>query len=254
MAVQLNGTFKAGKPCLEPPRLAGRLKWRGGRTAVQGNPGRGVLVVAAAALAVLQYQRPALCALAVAMVWSLLESFLKKWKKEYREQKFLRCLRRGRIEEALAINPHIQPRSALWWKRLAVLFAHERWQEAADAAAQLEDGEERDLLRAMICLGAKQPQQALDLCPPLPAGMWRMVRAQAHFQRGEWQQVLAALRGTARDRQIPAVECAWLKGMSYFHLGQYKPAANLLRQAAEKGGAEYDQARIWLEEALARLD
>ena len=221
MAVQLNGTFKAGKPCLEPPRLAGRLKWRGGRTAVQGNPGRGVLVVAAAALAVLQYQRPALCALAVATVWSLLESFLKKWKKEYREQKFLRCLRRGKIEEALAINPHIQPRSALWWKRLAVLFAHERWQEAADAAAQLEDGEERDLLRAMICW-AQSSRSRPWTCSPLPAGMWRMVRA-GPLPAGRMAAgagCVAELPGQANS----AAECARLKGMSYFHLGQYKPA------------------------------
>jgi len=243
-------SFKAGKIHVEESRRISQPR----RLGLLGNGWRGTLIMTGALLCIYGLWELGLIAMALAVIWSVIEILIKKGKTIFTRQKVLQYLRQGKEEDALALVGEPEPLSLIWWQYLVMLFKQGRWAEACSSLQGLEAGKERDYLLALTYLGQNQPEAALGLCPPRPEGHWQMVRVQALFQMGEWQKVLGVLR--RKSGKVGAVErreMAWLKGGSYYHMEQYKPAVKLLREVVEYDDPDYSIAENWLDQALAKL-
>jgi tetratricopeptide (TPR) repeat protein len=242
-------SFKGGK--IDPIRLSGGVK---GEYSFLGSGWRGVLIVFAAILCLYGLWELGLIAFGLACIWSLGENILKKWRQVYTGQRVLHALSKGKVDEALSIGGEPGPDTVLWWNLLFALFQQQRWQEAVQWLDDLGEGEKRDYLLGVAKLGLNRPEETLRLAPPKSEGAWRMLKAQALFQMQEWQKVLSLLRGSSlTGRGADYLEQIWLKGGSYFFLGEHKSAAHLLRQVVERGGEDYFLAQTWLQEAQEKL-
>lgn len=241
--------FKAGKIYVNEPR---RLSLP--RKLPLGNGWRGLVLIGAGVLLYLENWELSLLTFALAVFWSLLAGIIIKWRRILVRQRVLLLLRRGMVSEALALWGEPEPGSLVWWRHLIALFKAGDWREATRRLEAVEAGKERDYLLAAAYLGQNLPVRALALCPPKPQGKWRLLKAQAYFQLGEWKKVLGVLRGGGRLDENQALEWAWLKGASYYFLEQYKPAVKLLGQVAAQKQEAYARSEAWLRDAIAKLD
>ena len=191
-----------------------------------GNGWRGWCSSGLGLLLYLENWELSLLTLALAVFWSLLAGIIIKWRRILVRQRVLLLLRRGMVSEALALWGEPEPGSLVWWRHLIALFKAGDWREATRRLEAVEAGKERDYLLAAAYLGQNLPVRALALCPPKPQGKWRLLKAQAYFQLGEWKKVLGVLRGGGRLDENQALEWAWLKGASYYFLEQYKPPSS----------------------------
>lgn len=244
--------FKAGKIYVqEPRRFSVPIKVR-----VLGNGWRGLLLVGGAILWVYGLRELGLIALSLAVLWSLVAGITKKWRRIFKHQRVLLLLRRGQVQQALALSGEMEPGSLIWWRYLHLLFREQRWSEAVGVLTGTEAGLVKDCgyFLAVAHLGGHKPNQALALCPLRPEGQWRILKAEALFQLQEWQKVLNVLRGRERSGKSRDLEHTWLKGGSYYYLKQYKPALKLFRRLAESGDEAYRHVELWLKDALTKLE
>lgn len=249
MVANIHCSFRGGKIHVsETRRIAGQRKLR-----LLGSGWRGVVFMAAATLLYLELWELGLLILAGALLWSLVAGAIKKWRRILTQQRVLLLLRQGRVDLALTMSGEPEPLSLIWWQHLYSLFREGEWSKATRYLETIEGEKERDYLLALAYLGQNMPTRALALCPPRPQEKWQLLKAQAHFQLHEWKKVLSTLRGGKLDA-AQVVECNWLKGGSYYYLGQYKPAVKLLRQVLEQQQEAYAEAEVWLQIALTKLE
>jgi tetratricopeptide (TPR) repeat protein len=244
-------SFKAGNIIAKgAPKVGIR-----GELRLLGNGWRGLLVVAGAVLWIYGLWELGVLLLGHAFIWSFVENIFRRWKHICARQKVLLALRQGRIEDTMELGGEPEQGTQIWWRLLFLLFTQHRWDQAAQWLEQVEKGKERDYLLAIARLGQNRPADALKLCPPRAEGEWRTLKTEALFKAGEWQKVVGQLRGSSLrgKNKAEALENAWLKGGSYYHLGQYKPAVKLLRQVVEQGGGDYPEAQDWLRTAITKL-
>lgn len=220
-----------------------------------GNGWRGILVLSTAMMWIYGLWELGAILLGFALIWSVIETALKRSKEMVVRQQVLRALREGDTELALMLCGKPEPNTALWWRLLGLHLKQGRWKEAETWLEELEAGEEKKYLLAIIKLGQLRGKEALALCPARVDGKWRIVKAEALFIEQQWQQVLNLLRGrSTKERGWERIEHAWLKGGSYFFLGQYKPAIRLLKQVVDQTGDDYGPALDWLQRAMAKLN
>lgn len=215
-----------------------------------GSSWRGIMLTAAIILIVRGLYIPGAIVLATAGLWSLIAMASRNWQELYARHQALALLGRGRWEEALAAAEPLEAGSKLWWQFLGLFCQMSSWDMARQWLEELEGGEERNFLLASALLGQEKPAEALQFCPPRPQGRWQTLKAEALFQQGDWRKLLAVLQSPAGSDKL---EHAWLRGASYYHLKQYKPAVKLLQQVVEQGGADYGDAALLLDRALARI-
>lgn len=239
-------SFRAG----EIEAKAKKTRFPGLEGLYVGSSWRGIMLTAAIIMFVRGLLLPGAVVLAAAALWSLIAMAARNWQELYARNQALALLGRGCWEEALAVADPLEAGSKLWWQFLGIFFQKGSWDRAREWLQELEAGEERDFLLAAALLGLEKPTEALELCPPRPQGRWQTLKAEALFQQGEWKKLLGVLRYSAgRDK----LEHAWLKGASYYYLKQYKPAVKLLQLVVEQGGADYGNAALLLDRALARV-
>jgi len=239
-------SFRAGK--IEAQ--AKKPRFPGLEGLYMGNGWRGILLTAAVILYVRDLVIPGVIVLVAAGLWSLIDMAVRNWRELYARHNTLRLLRQGRWEQALEVAGPLGAGSKLWWQFLGIFLQSGSWDKARQWLEEHEAGEERDFLLAAVLLGQEKPADALRLCPPRPQGPWQTLKAEALFQQGEWKKLLAVLRSSTRGDKL---EHDWLRGASYYYLKQYKPAAKLLHQVVERGGADYGNAAQLLDRALARV-
>lgn len=218
-----------------------------------GNGWRGLSVVIGVVLLVYGLWPLGVIFLGLAVLWGVVVLAVGNWRQVYRGQRAVLVLDRD-VEEALSIGGEPHPNTGFYWRLLKHLFQQQRWEDVLARLTVLEEGEDREYLEAVASLGLEQPEIVLASCPPRPQGKWRMLKAQALFQAQRWQDVLITLRGRSH-RLSPEefLETNWLKGGSYYNLGQYKPAARILQQVVDQGGEGYPLAQAWLQEAQQKV-
>lgn len=214
----------------------------------KGNNWRGALLVAAVVGVCQGFQAPGLLLLAVAVLWSLIEMALRNWRTLYRRTEALALLQRD-PERALALVDPL-PGSHVWWQCIAFFFSSGAWEKAGEWLEQLQPSPRRDYLLAVALFSQGHSPQVLGLCPPQPKGDWLLLKAETHYQLGEWNKVLGMLRAPAGKDKL---EHLWLKGASHYQLKQYKPAIRLLRQVVKAADAKYSDAPKFLALAEGQL-
>lgn len=213
----------------------------------EGSCLRGALLLTAALLLVRSYWLPAAVLFAAATLWSVLAMAIKNWRQVRGRCRARNLLRRG--EDAEEVRQYIRVGGRLWRWRLGLLCRKKCWKAVGEELEALPDGEEKKFLLAVALLGQGQARQALALCPPRPEEEWLTLKAEILFQLEEWNKLLRML-GPAGGKD--KLERTWLKGVSYYRMKQYKPAARLLSLVVRQGGPEYGDAALLLERALAR--
>lgn len=215
-----------------------------------GNSWRGLGMLLGIVLLLRGLFAPGVLVLVAVGLWSFVHMAAKNWRKVYRRVKALRLLKKGQWEEALHLAEPIAG-SKLWWQFVGAFFAGGHWDLARQWLEELEPEEERNYLLAVALLAQRQPEAALEWCPSRPKGRWQTLAAEAYFQQGKWERVVTGLRTGGGGEE--KTEYTWLRGASYYHLKEYKPAVRLLRQVVDLGGRDYGNAGHLLEQALVRL-
>ena len=214
-----------------------------------GNTWRGILIWLSVLLFIRGYHVPGGITLTVAGLWSMTAMIRGNGRELYKRNRAMALLRKGSLEEALAIIEQPEPGSKLWWQLLGRYFYEESWVKAGQLLNQLK-GEERDFLLAVALLGQGKAANALGLCPPRPRGSWKTLKAEVYFQQEEWKKLLGMVAyGEGKDK----LEHIWLRGVSHYHLKQYKSAIRLLRRVVSKGGPDYGGAALLIERILSQI-
>lgn len=218
--------------------------------AVSGNVWRGIILVISAILVALGYRNPALILFFGSMLWSMVSVTRRNWRKLFIDRQVLKLLACRRLAEAQLVAGELATGSKLWWRFLAAYFTTAQWEAAAKLLKGHKAGNQRDYLLAIALLGLAKPEEAVKMCPPKPMENWRLLKAEIYFQQNDWQKVLGVLRVYPGKNNL---EITWLKGVSYYHLGQYKLARRLLRQVVKQVGPDYGEAAEILKGAQARI-
>lgn len=215
-----------------------------------GSPWRGLLLMGAAALFARGMIVPGAVPLVAAGVWSIACMTASNWRGVLGRSRAIALLERGDYEGACGAAGPLRAGSGLWWNFIAFLCQLEQWDTVQEWLAELAGDDSRDYLLALALLGQGQPAAALGRCPPRPKEPWLTLKAEALFKMGEWKKVLGMLPGaTGKDK----LEHTWLKGVSYYRLGQYKAAVKVLRLLVRQGGEEYGDAAQFLAQAETRV-
>lgn len=238
--------FVGGKVAVELGSL-GSLALKG---AVLGNTWRGAILLAAACLAVLGYHNPALLLFTGSALWSLISVTRRNRRNLCVERRVIKLLEQGKLAEAEQVAGELLGGGKLWWRFLATYFSAARWEAAARLLAGHKAGEERDYLLVVATLGLARFEEAGRMCPAKMTEDWRLLKAEILLQQTEWQKVLGVLRAYSGKNKL---ESTWLKGVSYYHLGQFKLAKRLLQQVVKRGGPDYGEAANLLSSAQARI-
>lgn len=245
--VSIRCSFRGG----EVEAKTNRFSMLGQEGLAKGNSWRGALLLLGIVMLFLGQFIPGAIVLVSVGLWSFISMAIKNWQQLYRRAQASGLLKRGKWEEALHRAGPLAPGSKFWWQFVGVFFARSYWDLARKWLEELGPGEERDYFLAIALLGQREPKAALHYCPPRPRGKWQTVTAEAYFQQGKWKTVLEGLRspGDGKDK----LEHAWLRGVSYYYLKEYKAAVKLLGRVVDLGGKDYGNANQLFESALARL-